>query len=284
MIPHFGWRTTFQVLGVIFFAMTVFGAFLLKNPPAGYKPADWVPAPASKVAATTYDFTPAEVLRTPSFYLLWVAYAFGCAAGLMVISQLVSFAKSVGVPSITLASFGLYGRAGNAMGRILSGWMSDHLGRINVLRLMIGISMVAMPFLYYVGGNVTTLFAMLFIVYWCYGTQLSVNGSSAADFWGTKNLGLNYGMLFTGGSPGLLGRRIGANGMTNITTTRWRSTRRRVWRQFPLCDWQANAAAPGQLPGTTTSQPASGGSCGAAKNVPSYTGLDGARGRAPLTQ
>ena len=211
LIPHFGWRTTFQALGVIFFAMTAFGAFLLKNPPAGYKPAGWVPAPASKAAATVYDFTPGEVLRTPSFYLLWVAYAFGCAAGLMVISQLVPFAKSVGIPSITLASFGLVvGATGNAMGRILSGWMSDHLGRINVLRLMIGISMVAMPILYYVGGNVVALFVMLFIVYWCYGTQLSVNGSNAADFWGTKNLGLNYGMLFTAwGVAGLLGGRIG---------------------------------------------------------------------------
>ena len=47
--PALCWRITFQVLGVIFFAMTVFGAFLLKNPPAGYKPAGWVPAPASKV-------------------------------------------------------------------------------------------------------------------------------------------------------------------------------------------------------------------------------------------
>jgi MFS transporter, OFA family, oxalate/formate antiporter len=54
------------------------------------------------------------------------------------------------------------------------------------------------------------LFVMLFIVYWCYGTQLSVNGSNAADFWGTKNLGLNYGMLFTAwGVAGLLGGRIG---------------------------------------------------------------------------
>ena len=48
----------------------------------------------------------------------------------------------------------MVGAVGNASGRILSGWMSDHLGRINVLRLMIGISMVAMPILYYVGGNV----------------------------------------------------------------------------------------------------------------------------------
>jgi OFA family oxalate/formate antiporter-like MFS transporter len=129
----------------------------------------------------------------------------------MVISQLVPFAKSVGIPSTTLASFGLVvGAVGNASGRILSGWMSDHLGRINVLRLMIGISMVAMPILYFVGGNVVALFMMLFIVYWCYGTQLSVNAATAADFWGTKNVGINYGMLFTAwGVAGLLGGRIG---------------------------------------------------------------------------
>jgi predicted MFS family arabinose efflux permease len=70
--------------------------------------------------------------------------------------------------------------------------------------------MVAMPILYFVGGNVLGLFVMLFIVYWCYGTQLSVNGAAAADFWGTKNAGINYGMLFTAwGVAGLLGGRIG---------------------------------------------------------------------------
>jgi len=211
LIPSFGWRTTFQVLGAIFFVMTMIGASLLKNPPLGFRPAGWTPAPASKAAASTYDFTPGEVLRTPTFYLMWVGYACGCAAGLMVISQLLPFAKSVGIPSTTLASFGLVvGAVGNASGRILSGLMSDHLGRINVLRLMIGISMVAMPILYYVGGNVVALFVMLFIVYWCYGTQLTVNAATAADFWGTKNVGINYGMLFTAwGVAGLLGGRIG---------------------------------------------------------------------------
>ncbi len=211
LIPHFGWRVTFEVLGVIFFVMTMVGAFLLTNPPTGYRPVGWTPAMASKSAASTYDFCPSEVLRTPTFYLMWVGYAFGCTAGLMVISQLVPFAKSVGIPSTTLASFGLVvGAVGNGSGRILSGWMSDHLGRINVLRLMIGISMVAMPILYFVGGNVVALFVMLFIVYWCYGTQLSVNAATAADFWGTKNVGINYGMLFTAwGVAGLLGGRIG---------------------------------------------------------------------------
>lgn len=88
--------------------------------------------------------------------------------------------------------------------------MSDALGRLNVLRLMIGISMVAMPVLYMTGGSVGALYVVVFVVYWCYGTQLSVNGSATADFWGTRNAGLNYGMLFTAwGVAGIIGPRIG---------------------------------------------------------------------------
>ena len=129
LLPAYGWRTTFQILGVIFLVMTVFGAFLLKNPPAGWRPAGWTPAPASKSAATVYEFTPGEMMRTPTFYLMWVGYALGCSAGLMVISQLVPFAKSVGIPSTSLAAMGLVvGAVGNAGGRILSGWMSDVAG------------------------------------------------------------------------------------------------------------------------------------------------------------
>jgi OFA family oxalate/formate antiporter-like MFS transporter len=211
LIPAYGVATTFQILGVIFLVMTVFGALLLKNPPAGYKPAGWTPAPAAKAAATTHDFTPGEVLRTPAFYFMWIAYALGCSAGLMVISQLVPFAKSVGIGSAALATMGLVvGAAGNASGRILSGWMSDAIGRLNVLRLMIAVSMIAMPILYLVGGHVSLLYVVVFVVYWCYGTQLSVNASTTSDFWGTKNAGLNYGMLFTAwGVAGIIGPRIG---------------------------------------------------------------------------
>ncbi len=211
LLPVYGWRASFQILGAIFLVMTVFGAFLLKNPPAGYRPEGWTPAPASKSAATTYEFTPGEMVQTPAFYFMWVAYALGCSAGLMVISQLVPFAKSVGIPSTSLAAMGLVvGAVGNASGRILSGWMSDVLGRINVLRLMIAISMVGMPILYMVGNNVVALFLIVFVIYWCYGTQLSVNGAACSDFWGTKNAGINYGLLFTAwGVAGIIGPRIG---------------------------------------------------------------------------
>ena len=167
LIPSYGWRPTFMILGGIFLVMTMIGAYLLKNPPSGYRPAGWEPKPAAKAAATTYEFAPGEVLRTRTFYLMWVAYALGTSAGLMVISQLVPFAKSRGISSAALATMGLVvGALGNASGRILSGWLSDALGRLNTLRLMIGISAIAMPILYWVGGSVTLLYLMVFAVYW----------------------------------------------------------------------------------------------------------------------
>jgi len=211
LIPNYGLPATFQILGAIFLVMTVVGALLLRNPPEGYQPAGWAPVATSKHAVTLREFSPGEMLRTPTFYLMWVGYALGCSAGLMVISQLVPFAKSVGIAAAALSTMTLVvGACGNASGRILSGWMSDRLGRINVLRTMIGISMIAMPALYAVGSNVGALYLAVFVVYWCYGTQLSVNGVAASDFWGTKNAGINYGLLFTAwGVAGIIGPRIG---------------------------------------------------------------------------
>ncbi len=70
--------------------------------------------------------------------------------------------------------------------------MSDALGRLNVLRLMIAVSAISMPILYMVGGNITGLYVAVFVVYWCYGTQLSVNAAATADFFGADS-GMNYG-------------------------------------------------------------------------------------------
>ncbi|MBI2454596.1 MAG: OFA family MFS transporter [candidate division NC10 bacterium] len=210
MLTGLGWRGTFLWLGIGFFAATMIGSFMLKNPPAGYKPEGWTPAPPSaKVAATTYDYPPSEMVKTPQFPLMWIGYCLGTSAGLMTISQLIPFARSVGLPATAATLTLLIGAIGNASGRIFSGWLSDAIGRLQTLRLMILVSAIIMPIL----ANTSTIgviYVLLFVVYYCYGTQLSVFPSTTADFFGTKNLGVNYGWVFTAwGVAGIVGPMIG---------------------------------------------------------------------------
>jgi OFA family oxalate/formate antiporter-like MFS transporter len=209
LFPRFGWRTSCVILSGIFLLMTMTGAFLLKNPPIRRQPA----ANAATFHITTpgYQFAPSEVLRTPGFYLLWLGFGLGSTAGLMVISQLIPFAKNQGISSATIATLGLtIGAFGNVSGRIFSGWLSDLMGRLNTLRIVLAISSIAMPALYWVGTHIAGLYILIFIVYFCYGTQASVNPAAIADFWGTRHAGTNYGLLFTAwGFAGILGPTIG---------------------------------------------------------------------------
>jgi OFA family oxalate/formate antiporter-like MFS transporter len=209
LFPRFGWRTSCVILSGIFLAMTMTAAFLLRNP-----------APSLQTAATRLDlgitaprlqFTPSEILRMPAFYLLWLGFGLGSTAGLMVISQLIPFATSQGISSATVATLGLViGAFGNVCGRVLSGWLSDLMGRLNTLRVVLVMSSLAMPALYWVGTHVAGLYLLIFIVYFCYGTQASVNPSAVSEFWGTRHAGANYGLLFTAwGFAGILGPTIG---------------------------------------------------------------------------
>jgi OFA family oxalate/formate antiporter-like MFS transporter len=209
LVANIGWRTTFQILGGVFFAMTMVGTTLLKNPPPGYRPPNWQPSAAA--VARAIDMATAEMLRTRTFYALWLAFCLGTTAGLMTISQLVPFARSAGI-SATAATFAItVGAFGNAGGRILSGWMSDALGRLQTLRTMVLLSALAMPALFLWREQIVPFYALVAIVYWCYGTQLSVIASTMADFYGTRNLGMNYGVLFTAwGAAGILGPAIAA--------------------------------------------------------------------------
>ena len=207
LIESVGWRPTFRLLGAAFFVMGMLGTWLLTNPPDGYRPAGWTPPAA---ALKRRDYATPDMLRTPQFYWLWMAYCLGTTAGQMAISQLIPFARSAGLGAAVATLALPITAAGNAGGRILSGWLSDSLGRMRTLRIMVLASAVAMPALFLWREQVVLFFVLAAAVYWCYGTQLSVFASTTADFYGTRSLGMNYGILFTAwGAAGILGPSIG---------------------------------------------------------------------------
>ena len=210
LIEQVGWRGTFRILAVVLFLMCLLGTWLLTNPAPDYRPPGWTPrgAPAERSAR---DIPTAEMVRMPTFYALWVAYCLGATAGLMTISQLVPFARDAGLGA-TAATLGIsVGALGSTGGRIVSGWLSDALGRLLTLRIMLLVSAAAMPALFLWREQAVLFYLLVAVVYWCFGTLLSVFASTSADFFGTRHLGMNYGLLFLAyGVAGILGPIIGA--------------------------------------------------------------------------
>ncbi|MSO19663.1 MAG: MFS transporter [Acidobacteria bacterium] len=210
-IAAYGWQSVLMWQGIVYFIATMTAAQLMKNPPTGYVPAGWTPPVVAAGGVKPADYTPSEMLRTSQFYRLLIGYAFGISAGLLVISQLLPFAQL----SITGMSAALAGTAitiaaiSNAAGRILSGWLSDSIGRIRTISIMVLLSAVTLPVL----GRIDSLWLfwpLLFIIYYCYGTQLSLYATTTADFFGAKNVGANYGFVFLAfGVAGVVGPRLG---------------------------------------------------------------------------
>lgn len=214
LIYLIGWRHTFQVLAAAYFALTMIGAIWLNDPPAHFvapKPKEGGAAPkVSKVNLTT-----AQMMKLPSFWILWVAYVFGCFSGTMTVSQIKPFADLAfpavgGVASVIAALAIPMNSAGSATGRFLSGWMSDHLGRLLTVRGVLIAAFFAAPLMYTLQSSPFFFFVMLFIVNYAYGTQLSVYTALAGDFYGPKHSAANYGILLLAwGTAGIFGPLVG---------------------------------------------------------------------------
>jgi OFA family oxalate/formate antiporter-like MFS transporter len=93
---------------------------------------------------------------------------------------------------------------------------------LNTLRVMLLVSACVMPMLFLFRGNVVLFYGLLALVYYCYGTQLSVNASTSADFYGTKNVGFNYGLLLCAwGVAAILGPFLGGRVYVATHEYRW---------------------------------------------------------------
>jgi OFA family oxalate/formate antiporter-like MFS transporter len=208
LISIMGWRETFQMLAAIYFVCTMVGSMWLVDPPDGWvAPAAAPKSGASKVSHV--NLTTGQVVKLPSFWVLWVAYVFGCIAGTMTISQVNPFAT--GALGAATAAFAIpVGAAGSALGRFCSGWISDHLGRVLTVRVILVVSIFSAPALFIFRSSPGLFFFLLFLVYYGYGTQLSVYTALAGDFYGPKHSAKNYGILLLAwGVAGICGPIVG---------------------------------------------------------------------------
>ncbi len=194
-------RTAMMVLGVGFLVVVMALAQFLKAPPKGYVPAGTPATKPGTIAARKEDFTPGEMLRTWQFYVLWFMYACGAGAGLMIISKLVKIAQDQAGLTLGFVLVAVLA-VGNGGGRILAGTLSDKIGRKATLFICFVVQAVAIILLSLTkqGSALAqpVILAVLSAVIGAnYGANLSLFPSVTKDFYGLKNFGVNYGLVFT---------------------------------------------------------------------------------------
>ncbi len=196
LLAAIGLKTSMLFFGGAFFLIVCGLAQMLKNPPPGF-----VAAPqdssASKQAAPS--FTPAEMVRSPQFYLLWVIYCIGAGAGLMVIGSVSGMAKkSMGEHAFVAVAVMAIGNAG---GRVVAGILSDKIGRrwtlMLVLMIQAALMFAAIPVTGGKGVAAILIVLLASLIGFNYGANLALFPSFTKDFWGLKCFGINYGVLFT---------------------------------------------------------------------------------------
>ena len=158
--------------------------------------------------ASRLDFAPGEMLRTPQFYLLWLMFCFAASAGLLIIGHLAKISQIQGGITWGFILVAVLAVA-NASGRILAGWISDKLGRTNTMLIVFSIQAANM-FLFASYGSVTLLLVGSILTGLAYGALLSLFPSVTFDYFGLKNAGINYGLVFSAwGAAALIGPIIG---------------------------------------------------------------------------
>ncbi|MDH7593110.1 MAG: OFA family MFS transporter [Methanomicrobiales archaeon] len=194
-INLFGVMQTFRIFGLGFIALIVLLSLPLAFPPAGWTPSR-TPSAKGSDAPVSCELRREQMLRTPSFYGLWLCYFIGCLSGLMAIS----IAKPVGTELVQLESglatvlvgfFAIF----NGGGRPLFGYLADRLSPRNTALLsflLIGVASLAIFSI-----QTTSVYIAAFAILWgCLGGWLAIAPTATASFFGTGDYPRCYGMVF----------------------------------------------------------------------------------------
>jgi OFA family oxalate/formate antiporter-like MFS transporter len=213
---------TFRIYGVLFLALVILGSLVMINPPSGWKPKNWTPPEKkdfiSKKLRIRSNLKPREMLRTNQFYLLWLMFFIGALAGLMVIGNIQNFAKH---PSDGFLGYGFlkneafdYAVIGaavclpifNGLGRIIWGQVSDKIGRKKALITLCLFQGLMMALFFYTTRNPYTFYVAAALIGFNFGGNFALFPAATADSFGSENVGLNYGYVFTSyGIGGIVG-------------------------------------------------------------------------------
>jgi len=207
MLKAFGYQHTFIVWGFIQGIVVLICALFLARPPVGWTPPNWKEKEAKirvKLKLSSVDMTPLEMLRQPSFYVIYLMMTMLAFGGLVVTAQLNPMASSYHVDNVVV----LWGmtalvlaitvdRLMNGLTRPFWGWVSDHIGRENAIFDSFILEAACVFGLLQLIGHPVWFVALSGLCFFAWGNIFSLFPAITGDLYGHRWATTNYGMVYT---------------------------------------------------------------------------------------
>jgi OFA family oxalate/formate antiporter-like MFS transporter len=211
MLASNGHRATFLATGVLQGVVILVMAQFLRHPTAEPASAKLTAGAASQQLGKR-QFTTLEVLRTPQFYAMYVAFVLMSTGGLLVTANAGPIARSWGLSAAALTLAATLSPLANGASRIFWGWASDRLGRENTMIVAFTLQAFFLYLVVAIGQQSAALFAFtLVMIYFTWGEIYSLFPATSADYFGTRHATSNYAVLYTAkGTASIMGGYVAA--------------------------------------------------------------------------
>jgi MFS family permease len=214
-----------QVLDLV--GLYVLGSVLIcglffKDPPKNWWPADVDPLTWSqdksnvamiKNPPAVHQYGPMEAIRTGMLPLMWICLAFIAGVSIFGIAFQVPYAKHAGFgPLVAASSMGILAVV-NGTGRGIVGWLSDRMGRRQVLTYVLLIEGLAQFGVLWAGHIGNGILFLLFAIVSGFGggAFFPMFAALVPDYFGENNNATNYGLVYQAKLvSGLFGGGLGA--------------------------------------------------------------------------
>jgi OFA family oxalate/formate antiporter-like MFS transporter len=201
-IQTHGYQAAFLWFGLGQGIIVLLLAGFLRAPQAGQ-----VPAGVQRVSQARRDHTPAEMLKSPIFYLLYIMFVMVAASGLVVTAQVAPIARDYKIAGVhvdlffiagtTLVVAGIVDNVLNGLARPTFGWVSDHIGRENTMAIVFCCGAAAYWGLGTIGTSPVGFVIAAGLVYFTWGEIYSLFPATCTDTYGSKYATTNAGLLYT---------------------------------------------------------------------------------------
>lgn len=203
MIHTSGYQHTFLAFAIIYGIIIVVVSNFIKAPGAHDRP----PVHNIKVLQGTQDVPPSQALRSPIFWTMYLMFFLVAAGGLMSTAQLAPIAKERGIADALVTIFGITTPAivaaltahsiANGVGRPLNGWISDHIGRANMMGIAFGIEALCLIAFGFLGTSPISFIITDALVFLFWGDIFSLFAATVGDVFGRQYVTVNYGIMYT---------------------------------------------------------------------------------------